>query len=347
MCREFTGNGFGWLRHTECRICIDGLLFLLLTLENTTDGKNVNCACIKVESFDNLLLMEGIYFAIKRYAIHDGPGIRTSVFLKGCPMACVWCHNPEGIVPAPHVQFLRNRCIECGSCATCCQFDLSPEKCVKCGSCVVECSSNARQLVGKTATPTELVSIVMRDIPFFEQSGGGVTFTGGEPLFQPDFLLDCLKLCRKNSIHTTLDTCGFDQRNLLPEISTHVDLILFDLKIMNEAKHKQYTGVSNSPIKKSLKWLDAHHENVWIRVPVIPNITATKENMEDIGIFLRSLGHTRRVHLLPYHDLGVLENFKEENSSVWGDSIGEALEQSKRTLETYGLEVCFPEQRNA
>ena len=170
-----------------------------------------------------------------------------------------------------------------------------------------------------------------------------MTFTGGEPLFQPDFLLDCLKLCRKNSIHTTLDTCGFDQGNLLPEISKHVDLILFDLKIMNEAKHKQYTGVSNSPIKKSLKWLDAHHKNVWIRVPVIPAITATKENMDDIGRFIRSLEHTRRVHLLAYHDLGVLENFKKENSFVSRVSIGEALEQSRRTLETYGLKVCSPE----
>ncbi len=282
--------------------------------------------------------MNGVYFDIKRYAIHDGPGIRTSVFLKGCPMSCVWCHNPHGISPSPSIRTLQNKCEDCGTCIRVCANDLAPDACIGCNRCVSECAFGGRQMIGETTTPEELISLVLRDKPFFEQSGGGVTFTGGEPLYQPEFLLDCLRLCKQSNLHTTLDTSGIGSTRLLGDIADFTDLILFDLKIMETRAHEKYTGVSNASVLKNLEFLDSHHENIWIRVPVIPEITGTDANLDAIGAFVSSLKNTRRLHLLPFHELGVFRT-RDYLGQLMSTPTAEQLKRARARLAGHGLDV--------
>lgn len=277
--------------------------------------------------------MDGVYFDIKRYAINDGPGIRTSVFLKGCPLSCVWCHNPQGISPFPHIDFREHRCASCGSCAAVCDSDLRPDACSRCGRCVDACAFDARRTVGRSIAPEALIRLVERDRPFFEQSGGGVTFSGGEPLMQPEFLLECLELCKKRGLHTAVDTSGHTSGETMLTLLPMTDLFLYDLKIIDPAEHEAYTGVDNAQILDNLKRLDASGAEIWIRVPFVPGITASDENMEAIGELVFGLQNARRVSLLPYHGLAARRPIAAPTQ--------EALRRAKRILERYDLEVCL------
>lgn len=249
---------------------------------------------------------------IMRFALHDGPGIRTTVFLKGCPLACWWCHNPENQDFRPSLMYFEDRCLRCGACASVCpQQAVAIENgavntgaaCRRCGACIEACLAGARQLAGRKMTVSEALREVERDIAFFDESGGGVTLSGGEPLSQPAFTEALLSACRERRIHTALDTSGFAPRDVLLEISARADLVLFDWKLFDPARHRMYTGVDNAAILSNLEALVAAGRRIVVRFPVIPGINDSDEEVRALAGFVSRLG-LRRIDLLPYHRIG-------------------------------------------
>jgi pyruvate formate lyase activating enzyme len=257
----------------------------------------------------------GTIFQIERFSTHDGPGIRTTVFLKGCPLNCWWCHNPESQLHAPELVYRENRCIKCWSCVSACKENaisrsgdelfLDQEKCNLCGDCVRVCESQAREFVGREVTAAEVIAEVEKDVAFYDESGGGVTFSGGEPLAQADFLFRLLEDSKEREIRTAVDTCGLTGRKTLEKAAKLVDLFLYDLKIMDEAKHIYYTGASNRLILENLADLSALGSNILVRVPIVPGINDDAENISEMGHFLASLPCPPPVTLLPYHRAGI------------------------------------------
>lgn len=249
---------------------------------------------------------KGLIFNIQRFSIHDGPGIRTVVFFKGCPLRCLWCHNPEGQIMKKEMVIWDDRCIGCKTCFKTCPNSAveDPSKCVLCGECVKECPADAREIVGKEMSIEEIMAEIEKDRIFYEQSGGGVTFSGGEPLFQYNFLISILKKCKDNGIHTAIETCGYSNWEILLSISKYTDLFLFDLKVMDDESHRKFTGVSNKMILENLKRLSSNHKNIIIRIPVVPGVNDNIENIKKTAEFVSSLG-IKEVHLLPFHKGGV------------------------------------------
>jgi pyruvate formate lyase activating enzyme len=249
----------------------------------------------------------GRIFNVQRYSLHDGPGIRTTVFLKGCPARCLWCHNPESQSFEPEVLVVETRCVSCGTCATVCPHGApSPGSgvCEACGACVEACPAGARWLAGRLVTVDEVIEEVLRDRVFFEESGGGVTFSGGEPLAQPAFLRSLLEACRARGVHTAVDTCGFAPRERLLGLAPLVDLFLFDVKLVDDDRHRSLTGVPAAPILANLQALAAIHGNVWVRVPVVPGYTDAEGDLARIAAIAAGLAGVRQVNLLPYHRTG-------------------------------------------
>lgn len=253
----------------------------------------------------------GMIFDIKHFSIHDGPGIRTTVFLKGCPLSCWWCHNPESQRLFREKLYTVGRCIGCMEClAACPTHALSeteiglftdPEKCLRCGACSDVCLAEACEMAGRELTVNQVMDEIEKDRAFFDESGGGATFSGGEPLIQPDFLLALLKACKDCRIHTVVDTSGFSAWNVLDSIRHHVDIFLFDLKLMDDEKHRLFTGVSNRRILRNLQALSSGGHRVRIRIPIIPGITDDDDNVVAIGVFAAGLPTAPPIDLLPYH----------------------------------------------
>ena len=296
----------------------------------------------------------GICFNIQRYAIHDGPGIRTTVFLKGCPLSCTWCHNPEGLSPDSEILLVSDRCKHCGACVEVCPSPplVGPDGtqttdralCVRCGRCVEACTAGARRLVGHELTVDRVVGDVERDRPFYEESGGGVTFSGGEPLAQGDFLLACLRECRERGLRTAVDTSGAAERDLVLEVGRLADLVLFDLKILDPADHERLTGTPLAPILDNLRALDREGVEIRIRFPVIPGLTDAPANVTALGEFVASLEHTRRVHLLPFHRTASDKYNRLEREWPHADlrpSPDENLADITGVLEEFGLDVTI------
>jgi pyruvate formate lyase activating enzyme len=264
--------------------------------------------------FTGLAVTEGTVLRLERFAIHDGPGIRTTVFLKGCPLRCAWCHSPESQDLDPEFMPLADRCIRCGACTDACPHHavrpaaeataVAPSECTTCGTCASVCPSGARELVGHRTTVGSLLSLLERDRIFYDESGGGVTFSGGEPLMQPDFLIDAVEACRDSGLHVAVDTCGLGDTGALLDVARLADLFLFDLKLMDEERHRCYTGASNTRILQNLEQLAAVHRHIVVRFPLIPGVNDDEENVRAMGAFLASLRLTR-VDVLPYHRAGL------------------------------------------
>jgi pyruvate formate lyase activating enzyme len=265
-------------------------------------------------AFVRALSPEGRVLRIERFAIHDGPGIRTTVFLKGCPLRCAWCHTPEsqslGLEFLPH----GDRCLRCGTCTSICPQQgalvaasggpIATDACDMCGKCTEACPTDAREMVGQPMSVGALLAEIERDRIFYDESGGGVTFSGGEPLMQPAFLLDMVHACRASGIHVAVDTCGLVDTEALLDAAHAVDLFLYDVKIMDEERHRAFTGASNVRILQNLERLVAVHDNILVRFPLVPGVNEDDENVLALGAFLASLRLTR-VDVLPYHRAGI------------------------------------------
>jgi pyruvate formate lyase activating enzyme len=254
----------------------------------------------------------GMIFDIKQVAVHDGPGIRTTVFFKGCSLSCWWCHNPEGISPTPEIFSHHYKCINCGMCDDVCTehaieqiedgVSIQREKCTVCGRCAEICPTGALRMVGRDILVDGVMEEIGKSRLYYDFSGGGVTFSGGEPLMQPQFLKRLLKECQDEGIHTALDTSGYASPRIFASILKEVDLFLYDLKIWNDENHKKYTGGSNVEIIKNIQTLTRKRKDLIIRFPVIPEITGTKENVANILDLVSSLT-IQRIDLLPFHDV--------------------------------------------
>ncbi len=255
----------------------------------------------------------GLVLNIMHFALHDGPGIRTTVFLKGCPLHCWWCHNPESQSPEPTVIYFEERCIRSGDCVRACPHGAlrldpqglthDPHRCQHCAECVTACSTSARQLAGRWMTVPEVLAEVSKDQVFFDESGGGITVSGGEPLMQASFLESLLAGCRERRIRTVLDTCGWADPRVLLRVRENVDLFFYDLKLMDSERHRHFTGVTNDVILQNLKMLAERGSAVVVRVPVIPGVNDDADNLDALAGFLLPLD-LRNVDLLPYHRLG-------------------------------------------
>jgi pyruvate formate lyase activating enzyme len=256
----------------------------------------------------------GIIFDIKRYAIHDGPGIRTTVFLKGCPLRCQWCANPESQKKSAEIAFMASECIGCGGCA-----DICPEKaisiendrpvrdpimCASCGSCADQCPAEALQVMGRSTTADAVFDEISADQPFWERSGGGITLSGGEPLMQLEFAAALLRRCRENYLHTVLDSCLHVPTQSLEAVNADVNLFLCDLKLMSAPRHRELTGFSNELILQNLTLLLKSDRDVLVRRPLIPGLNDDADELNALGLFLESLRPGVQLELLPYHRLG-------------------------------------------
>jgi len=253
----------------------------------------------------------GILFDIKRFALHDGPGIRTTVFLKGCPLSCLWCHNPESQNDVFELMFWEERCVGCGTCVSACPVGASVvhdglaqtdrDMCTACGECVAACLSHARSIAGETWHVAQVLSEIEKDLLFYDQSGGGITLSGGEPLAQAAFVVSVLTLCKEHRIHTAVDTCGHAEWEDLKRVARLTDLFLYDVKHMDAARHRELTGASNERILENLRRLDNEGQRLWMRYPLIPDLNDAEADVALLGECVSHLKAVEAIHLLPFH----------------------------------------------
>lgn len=253
----------------------------------------------------------GQVFDIKHYAVHDGPGIRITIFLKGCPLNCVWCHSPESQSRSPEILTNQEKCIGCGNCVKACPVDavkgpgeIDREACNVCGACAEVCYANAIEIIGREKTIEQVLAEVKKDRELLMVSGGGVTLSGGEPMAQPEFTLELLKHLKQEGYHTALDTSGYAPWVKLKQALDYTDLVLYDLKHMDSSKHQQYTGVKNELILENLDRISGHGKRIWVRVPLIPGVNDDEKHIKTLIEYVRDL-NVERTFFLPYHEIGV------------------------------------------
>lgn len=304
---------------------------------------------------ENYMELTAPIFNIQTYSIHDGPGIRVTVFEKGCPLRCLWCANPESNLATPQLMTYVSKCTGCGSCVPACphgaiHVEVRGEKarevtdrtlCVDCGACVSVCPAQAREIAGEKKTVREVLDKVLRDRLFMEASGGGMTVSGGECLMHPDFTEALLYAAKQEGLHTAVESCSFASRAVVDQVFRYVDLALLDVKHMDSAKHEEYTGVPNEQILENIKHV--YHDlkvPVIVRVPTIPGYNDSDENIAATAKFaLEELGPDVAVHLLPYHRMGESKNEslgKDMNMAIDIPS-NEHMEHLKAIVESYGL----------
>ena len=297
-----------------------------------------------------------LIFDIKRYAINDGPGIRTTLFMKGCPLHCVWCHNPESWSSQPQILYKKSKCIGCQTCVAVCPqqiLRLSPDGivmgsgCILCGRCAEECPTTALEQCGRKWTMDDLMSEVEKERDIMTDSGGGVTLCGGEPLMHPDDTLALLKELGRRGFHRTVDTTLYASKEVVKAVADNCELLLVDLKLMDSDRHRYYTGVPNELILDNIRLLAAHGKDFFIRIPLIEGINADDGNMEATACFLDTLPWERRtVNLLPYHDVG-----KDKHRRMWSTynprnipmapPSEDVQQRCKALLEAHGYQVII------
>ncbi|WP_025270357.1 glycyl-radical enzyme activating protein [Hippea sp. KM1] len=295
--------------------------------------------------------MRGLIFDIKRYSIHDGPGVRTTVFFKGCPLRCLWCHNPESQKPYQQIIYYEQKCIRCLTCKAVCEkkaisfinnrIEINTRLCDMCGKCWQNCPTNALEVVGQYYEIDELIKELTKDSVFFED-GGGITISGGEPFVQYDFLMELLKALKEKGLHIALDTTGYTAEEKLLSTVEFVDLYLYDLKIMDPSKHKRYTGVDNKTILSNLEALDKKDAKIAIRIPIIPTINDDEENINATIDFLKQLNNVVSVDLLPYHSMMVDKYKRLKMPFLLGDikkPTDEEMERLKEAFQNEGFRV--------
>jgi pyruvate formate lyase activating enzyme len=255
---------------------------------------------------------EGIIFDIQRFSVHDGPGIRTIVFLKGCPLSCLWCCNPESQKINPIIIFQSSQCIGCGRCVGICpqgiltgqkEGFIDSERCIGCGKCIKVCPVNALMLKGRSMTVEENIKELRKDEINYRRSNGGITLSGGEPLSQPEYAIELLKACHSKGWHTAMETTAFAKKEVIEAVIPHLDLVLLDIKTMDPDISKKYTGVSNEIILENAKRISQITKTI-VRIPTIPGVNATPKDITDICHFVKELHKVNTIHLLPYHNFG-------------------------------------------
>jgi len=296
-----------------------------------------------------------IIFNIQRFSIHDGPGIRTTVFFKGCPLKCQWCHNPESINPFPEIAYHESKCIKCYKCIEVCPTEalsksrngvtINREKCDGCGKCAEICYSGALELCGRYMKIEEVMAEVTRDLPFYKNSNGGLTASGGEPLAQANFVADFFARAREEGVHTALDTSGHAEWATVRKVLDHTDLVLYDIKTMGSERHKTLTVVPNKLILANLERTCGEGIPVIVRIPVIPNynIINVEEDVKEIADFLQGLNAVRRVDLLPFHRLGKSKYLMLSRNFVVDiePPDKEYVESIRKILASSGIEVSI------
>jgi pyruvate formate lyase activating enzyme len=295
------------------------------------------------------MMQTATIFQIKRFAVHDGDGIRTTVFFKGCPLRCLWCHNPEGLDRTPQLSYYAHKCLHCGECVSACAAGaqqitagghrLVREACTSCGACEAICPGNALELFGKTVTVEELLPLLLEDMDFYRTSGGGVTLSGGECLCQADFCAALLQALKQAGVHTAVDTCGFVPRAALDKVMPYTDIFLYDLKAVDEAVHIACTGQSNAVILENLAYLDACGKQIEIRIPYVPG-----HNAGEIGrmaALLAPMQYVRNVRVLPYHNYAGSKyaSLSMKNTLPEALPTDEEIRAAEECLRRYGLRV--------
>ncbi len=295
----------------------------------------------------------GLVFLIQRYSVQDGPGLRTTVFMKGCPLRCQWCQNPESLKPYPELMTRDTKCLLLGKCVEACPvgaitFDqqknrkINRARCNLCFQCVDVCPAKALSQVGKYMTVEEVMAEIERDDIFYRKSGGGITISGGEPLLQWRFVSRLLEACKQRHLHTALDTCGYAPWPTLKKVLEHVDLVLYDIKHMAPTLHKEATGKSNRLILNNVRMMPPQ-TNVWLRIPLIPGFNDAEENLARLSRLGREIG-AEKVSILPYHKLAE-EKYKQLGKKYtmagFEPPSTEHLQQVQKFIESFGLQVTI------
>ncbi len=274
------------------------------------DSADAGTEARKGQSRGEILL--GIIFNIQRFSVHDGPGIRTTVFLKGCNLDCRWCHNPESISGSPQLQYFAEKCVGCGLCGQYCPRGITPAQriggapdgCVLCGRCAAVCMEDALKIAGVEKSADEIIGIVKKDLDYYNNSGGGVTVSGGEPLLQPEFTAEIFEKAKEAGINTALDIAGNVAYGRFKTVLPYTDIVLFDLKMFDSALHREYTGADNTRILANLSKLFDEDVDIYIRIPLMKGVNDTDENISRTADFVNGAANVRQVDLLPYHALG-------------------------------------------